>query len=105
MSNQDPRQVYYKQREIYESHLRLLRNEELILRAAELKTYEKCFELVIEYGIEKGIEQGIELGRAREKKQVVVNMLNNNIPISTIVECTGLSIEIIDEIKKSYRYN
>lgn len=105
MNNQDPRQIYYKQLEIYEAHLKLLHNEELILRAAELKTYEKCFELAIEYGIEKGIEQGVDLGKTREKKQIAINMLNNDILMNIIVECTGLSMETIEGLKKSYRYN
>ncbi len=105
MSTYDPRQVYYDQREIYEAHLKLLQNEEAVLRAAELKMHEKCFELAIEYGVKKGIEQGIEEGRLQQKRQLVINMLDNNIPIAVIAECTGLSIEKIEEIKKTYKYN
>lgn len=105
MHTQDPRQFYYQQREVYGSHLRLLQNEEMVLRAAELRTYDKCFELAIEYGIEKGIEQGIELGKTREKKQTAINMLRNNIELNLIVDCTGLPIEAIEAIKRLYRYN
>ena len=50
-----------------------------------------------EEGRVKGREEGREEGRQEEKRQVILNMLRNNLDISLICKVTGLSPE---EIKK-----
>lgn len=45
----------------------------------------------IERGLEKGMEKGIEKGKEETKRQIIAKMLENSLPITTIVKLTGLS--------------
>ncbi|MDR1726410.1 MAG: hypothetical protein LBT74_00530 [Acidobacteriota bacterium] len=45
----------------------------------------------IERGIERGIEQGIEQGERTKALAIARKMLDRNVPLDEIVECTGLS--------------
>lgn len=53
----------------------------------------------MEIGIEQGIEQGIQKGIEKEKENIAKKMIQQNIQIETIIECTGLTKEEIEEIK------
>lgn len=48
-------------------------------------------------GLQKGMEEGLQKGAQNARKETAKNMLSENIPIDTIVKCTGLSL---DEVKK-----
>jgi predicted transposase/invertase (TIGR01784 family) len=50
-------------------------------------------------GRKEGLKEGIERGRNKEKNQIAINLLNNNVPIETIVITTGLTEEEINELK------
>ena len=52
-------------------------------------------------GIEKGIVQGKEQGIQQEKRNVVIKMLKEKMPIELIEKITGLSEKEILNIEKS----
>jgi predicted transposase/invertase (TIGR01784 family) len=56
-------------------------------------------ELGYKEGIEKGIEKGIQEGIETKTKEVVVNMLRNNISIDVIEKIVGLNSKEIEKIK------
>ena len=51
----------------------------------------------IEKGIEKGIMMGIEKGQQEALIQTARKMKTMNIPVETIIQCTGLSLEEIEK--------
>ena len=58
-------------------------------------------EAIYDMGVEKGIEKGIDKGIEQEKKNIVLNMIKNNLSLETIKKCTKLSISKIKEIIKT----
>jgi predicted transposase/invertase (TIGR01784 family) len=48
-----------------------------------------------------GIEQGIEQGRDRERQSIALNLLRKSIPLETIAEVTGLTIEQLQQLRSS----
>ena len=56
-------------------------------------------ELGYKEGIEKGIQKGIQEGIETKTKEVVVNMLRNNIAIDVIEKIVGLNSKEIEKIK------
>ncbi len=48
-------------------------------------------------GLVKGIEKGMEKGREEERLSIVLKMKSINIPVETIAEVTGLSVEEIEK--------
>jgi predicted transposase/invertase (TIGR01784 family) len=48
-----------------------------------------------------GIEQGIEQGRDRERQAIALNLLRKNIPLETIAEVTGLTIEQLQQLQSN----
>lgn len=52
----------------------------------------------IQKGIQKGIEAGIQKGIEQEKRDIVVKMIKEKIPIETIIKITGLSKEEVEDI-------
>ena len=56
-------------------------------------------ELGYKEGIEKGIQKGIQEGIETKTKEVVVNMLRNNISIDVIEKIVGLNSKEIEKIK------
>lgn len=61
---------------------------------------EQGLEQGIEQGIEQGVEQGIEQGMEQKNKEIVTNMLKENMGIDLISKITGLSKEEITNIKE-----
>ncbi len=59
---------------------------------------EQGIEKGIEQGIEQGVKQGIEQGEINKTKELVLNMINENIDINTIAKISCLSIEEIKSI-------
>ena len=62
---------------------------ELILEDALKEGHEK--------GLKQGLEQGLEQGEKRKEREIIMNLLKNDLPYSLISNSTGLTI---DEIKK-----
>jgi predicted transposase/invertase (TIGR01784 family) len=46
-----------------------------------------------------GIEQGIEQGEDRATQKIALNLLRKNIPLDTIAEVTGLTIEQLQQLQ------
>ena len=51
-------------------------------------------------GIQQGISQGLSQGEFQAKIETAKNMLNKNISIDVVGECTGLPLETIEQLKK-----
>ena len=49
-------------------------------------------------GYDTGIAHGIETGEKNKQHEIARNMLNKNIDIETIISCTGLSLEEINNL-------
>ena len=47
----------------------------------------------IEYAKEIDLEEGLAKGREEERNSIVLKMLKNNLPVQTICDVTGLSLE------------
>ena len=54
-------------------------------------------------GEQSGIQQGIEQGSLETKKELVINMYNNNFSTQTIANCTNLTIPEVEEILKDIK--
>ena len=52
-----------------------------------------------EEGRAEGIAEGIAEGRIEESKNIALKMINENISMSMISKCTGLSLEEIKNLK------
>ena len=79
-------------------------DEERLLKNTFIeKGYEKGLndgvERGIKQGIERGIEKGIEQGSIKEKKNIALNMLNQNMDINLISNVTSLTKEEISDLK------
>ena len=55
----------------------------------------------IEYAKETGLEEGLAKGREEERNSIVLKMLKNNLPVQTICDVTGLSVEEVTKLKES----
>ena len=65
-------------------------------RIAEAKT--EAFEEEIAIGEERGRNEGISLGITQAKLETAKSMIQRNIAIDIIAECTGLSVEEIEKL-------
>jgi predicted transposase YdaD len=54
-----------------------------------------------EKGIKKGIKKGLEKGVEKERQTIALKMLAKSLPLETIVEVTGLTIEQLHELQAS----
>ncbi len=61
---------------------------------------QEAFDDGIQQGISQGLSQGIAQGELQKAIETARKMLVNNIPIDVIVECTGLTIEEVQELSK-----
>lgn len=86
-----------EERAAYDDHLKWLRIEANTLKKYEQKGMEKG----IEIGMEKGREEGREEGLAEGMKLTAINMLNQKLPDSLIMQVTGLSKEELERLKHS----
>ena len=61
----------------------------------------------IEYAKETGLEEGLAKGRAEgreeERNSIVLKMLQNNLPVQTICDVTGLSLEEVVKLKEEVK--
>ena len=49
---------------------------------------------------EEGLEEGLVKGRVEERNSIVLKMLQNNLPVQTICDVTGLSLEEVAKLKE-----
>ena len=54
----------------------------------------------LEEGLAKGRAEGREEGREEERNSIVLKMLKNNLPVQTICDVTGLSLEDVTKLKE-----
>ena len=52
-----------------------------------------------------GLKQGIEKGIQENKREIVLNMFNNNLSLEMIANCTNLTLEEIEKIIKENNNN
>ena len=69
-------------------------------RIAEAKTeaFEDGFSAGEEHGFSLGRNEGISLGITQAKLETAKSMIQRNIAIDIIAECTGLSVEEIEKL-------
>ena len=60
----------------------------------------EAFDDGIQQGISQGLQQGIAQGELQKAIETAKNMLNKNISIDVVGECTGLPLETIEQLKK-----
>ena len=51
-----------------------------------------------EYAMEQAKAEGLARGKAEEKSLIAKNCKNSGIPYETIAQCTGLTIEEIEQL-------
>ncbi len=56
-----------------------------------------------ETGLEEGLAKGREEGREEERNSIVLKMLQNNLPVQTICDVTGLSLEDVAKLKEEVK--
>ena len=64
------------------------------------EAYEEGLSAGLQQGLQQGKQQGEERGLQQGKYETARNMLNRNLPIEIVCECTGLSKDVIENIKK-----
>ena len=89
-----------EEREFYEDHLKWLRIETNSLKKAEQKGREKGMKEGLQKGMQQGIEKGLQQGREEEKKQIAIQMINDNLSTDSVSKLTGLSAAIIEGLVK-----
>jgi len=57
------------------------------------------YEMEAEYS--KGIKQGIEQGVGQGIELTAINMLKQNVEVAFVVQCTGLTLERVEQLKES----
>ena len=57
----------------------------------------------LEEGLAKGLAKGREEGREEERNSIVLKMLQNNLPVQTICDVTGLSVEEVAKLKEEVK--
>ena len=78
-----------------------LSKDERILYDEALKRYrdyKKTIDYAEEKGVEKGIKIGKEKGKTEEQRLIAANFKKRGVNTEMIAQCTGLSIEEIDNL-------
>jgi len=73
------------ERETFQSAMTYEEDQKLILNTEKKISFQE--------GIEQGIEQEINHGSKEKQLQIAKMMLDENLPIETIIKCTNLSSE------------
>ena len=74
-----------------------LSKDERILYDEALKRY-RDYKNTIDYAEEKGLRIGEAKGKAEEQRLIAANLKKQGINIETIAQCTGVSVEEIEEL-------
>lgn len=59
---------------------------------------ERDLSAALDTSFEDGIEKGIEKGKVEEQRLIAANFKKQGINIATIAQCTGLSVEEINQL-------
>ena len=82
----------------------IFRDKYLTMNIHDQDITKEAYEEGLSAGLQQGLQQGIQQGEARGlqqgKYETARNMLNRNLPIEIVCECTGLSKDVIENIKK-----
>ena len=54
----------------------------------------------INKGIKQGLKQGVEQGSAETKEEIILKMLEDNLPDENIKQYTGVTTEELEKIKE-----
>ena len=76
------------------------RNDYLAMNLHDRDIKEQAFNEGLSSGIQQGITQGILEGEHKKALETARNMLSKSIPKKIIADCTGLSLEIIEQLIK-----
>ena len=71
-------------------------NDEMLKRAEIRENREEAYN----EGLESGREEGREEGSLESKRETALKMIQNNLSFDLITECTGLSLEELNVLKK-----
>ena len=52
----------------------------------------------LEYAVEEAEMKGLKKGKAEEQRRIAANFKKQGVNVETIAQCTGLSVEEIDEL-------
>ena len=74
-----------------------LSKDERILYDEALKRY-RDYKNTIDYAEEKGVEKGNKIGKTEEQRLIAANLKKRGVNTEMIAQCTGLSIEEIDNL-------
>ena len=74
-----------------------LSKDERVLYDEALKRY-RDYKNTIDYAEEKGVEKGIKIGKTEEQRLIAANLKKRGVNTEMIAQCTGLSIEEIDNL-------
>ena len=78
----------------------IFRDKYLTMNIHDQDITKEAYEEGLSAGLQQGIQQGEERGLQQGKYETARNMLNRNLPIEIVCECTGLSKDVIEKIKK-----
>ena len=62
------------------------------------EAFEKGVSKGLQQGIQQGIQQGVSQGEYQAKIETAKNLVAKKISIDIIAECTGLSVEVINNL-------
>ena len=74
------------ERAVYDENLKIYRD------------WPNTLEYAVEEAEEKGLKKGVKEGKAEEQRLIAANFKKQGINSETIAQCTGLSVEEIDEL-------
>ena len=78
----------------------IFRDKYLTMNIHDQDITKEAYEEGLSAGLQQGIQQGEARGLQQGKYETARNMLNRNLPIEIVCECTGLSKDVIENIKK-----
>ena len=78
----------------------IFRDKYLTMNIHDQDISKEAYEEGLSAGLQQGLQQGEERGLQQGKYETARNMLNRNLPIEIVCECTGLSKDVIENIKK-----
>ena len=79
---------------------KLSRDEELYQEAFSREMSLAAYNLEKRALLEEGMQKGIEQGKLENQREIVLNMLGQNLEISIISKVTGLSEQEINTLKQ-----
>lgn len=79
-------------------HNEIFRGDYMIWGLAEQDAEKRGFNVGVEQGIAQGLAQGLTQGAERKAIETARNMLLNNIDINIIANCTGLQLDVVEQL-------